>query len=94
MSLNDTFSPGDLRRATAFLAHAASTDFEGMAAIWAEAAEVDSWPGFSAGLCAAFFEVNPTLRTERGVAALRELARAYAALEAAEGDDDGCDGDG
>lgn len=85
--LNETFGPGDLRRATALLIHAVVLDYQGMAEVWAEAADADSWPGLAAGLCAAIFEIVPGLRSERGVAALRELARAYAAQEAAEDTD-------
>jgi len=84
MSLNETFTPGDFRRAVALLAHAATVDFEGMAAVWAEAADADSWPGFSAATCAAVFEIVPQLRSEAGQVALRRLASLYAALEAAE----------
>jgi hypothetical protein len=85
-----TFSPGDMRRATALLAHHATGDRAGMAESWREAAEVDSWPGLAAAVVAAMFEINPGLRTPEGIAALRELARAYAALDTAEvGDSDG-----
>jgi hypothetical protein len=83
-----TFTPGDFRRATALLAHHAAGDRDGMAEVWREAAEVDSWPGLAAAVVAAVFEINPALRTPEGIAALRELARSYAALEA-EGESDG-----
>ncbi len=80
-----TFTPADMRRATALMAHHAAGDPHGAAEIWREAAEVADWPGLAAAVIAVTFEVVPALRTEQGVTALRELARAYAAAEAADG---------
>jgi hypothetical protein len=90
MSDNElTFSPGDHRRATSLMLHHAAADREGMAEVWREAAEVGSWPGLAAAVIGAVFEINPVLRSPEGIAALRELARSYAALEAAEDGDSG-----
>lgn len=78
------FAPGDFRRATALLAHYATADTAGVAEVWREAAEVGSWPGLTAAVVAAFFEIVPGLRTEEGVAALRQFAAAFAASEASD----------
>jgi hypothetical protein len=85
MSDELTFTPADLRRGTALLAHYATGDRAGIREIWREAAEADSWPGLAAAVIAAVFEAAPDLRSEQGVAWLRDLATAHAALEA---DDD------
>ncbi len=89
--MNDelTFTPADLRRGTALLVHSATGDQVGMREIWREAAEADSWPGLAAAVIAAVFEAAPDLRSERGIAWLRDLATAHAAVEAEGESDDG-----
>lgn len=77
------FNPGECRRAAALLAHAAVADIDGMASIWADATEHDSCHDLLAAVVALVFEIVPGLRSEQGVAALRQFAATFAESEAA-----------
>lgn len=78
------FTPTDLRRASALLAHYAVGDLAGVGEIWREAAETDAWPDLTGAVVAVFFGLSPELLTVEGHKRLQELTRAYRAAEAAE----------
>jgi hypothetical protein len=74
----------DMRRAAAMLCHYQSGDQAGLLAIMTEAHNADESPDLAGAVVALFFELSPEVRTEEGSDALRELARAWAAAEAAD----------
>lgn len=77
------FNAVDCRRAAALLAHAAAADVEGMAAIWAEVAEVEGWADLTGAVIALLFGLAPDLKSEGGIAMLRLMASDFAAWESA-----------
>jgi hypothetical protein len=84
---NETFTPTDMRRAAALLTHYGVGDMEGVAEIWREAAESDTWPDLAGAIAALFFDLSPELRTSEGHRRLQELVRAYRAAEVADQDE-------
>jgi hypothetical protein len=52
--------------------------------VMSEAEESGASPDLAAAMCALFFQLNPHLLTNEGGQALRELARSWAAAEAAQ----------
>ncbi|MDH6245741.1 hypothetical protein [Mycobacterium sp. OTB74] len=83
MSDNTTFTATDMRRAAALLTHYAAGDLAGVYEITRETIEADALADLAGALAAVFFQLSPELRTQDGVALLRELTRAFRAAEAA-----------
>lgn len=77
----DLFTATDARRAVALIAHAAAGDPAGMRLILTEAQEADELADLAAALAATCLDFNPGLRTDEGLALLRDIAAALAAAE-------------